>query len=338
MPLFNLRTDPMTTLARCLALTLAALLAIPVLAQEEEPTPISLQPKWVAGQTAYYHYWSKSEKTETAEMLDQKKSETTTVTNEMKIRWTVEEVADDGSATCTFKFETIKVKIATDDQDPLEIDSENPKGEPPLLDDLVSAMIDTPMTIKVNADGSIESIQGIDKLNEAAGQDAVDADVIPDELDFKQSASELATLVTAPAQATPGQTWNTKHTWNHEKLIPRLDTKAKWDIQFTYDSVGEIEGVPIATVTTDATYDIQVDLSELPENGPQVDIQINEAKGNGEILFDLSRHEAVARNETASYSADITLTTPNPRIPPIKVAVTGKSIAQVLRISETAEQ
>ena len=158
--------------------------------------------------------------------------------------------------------------------------------------------------------------------------------MVPEELDFKEAASDLASLISAPAQATPGQTWQSKNTWNHEDVFPNAETLAQWDTTYTLDSIGNIAGVPIATIKTESDIDIQVDLSKLPEQAPDIDVQISEASGKGEILFDLSRHEAVARNDSMSYTASITVTPPKPELPPIVVKVVEKNQSQLLRISE----
>lgn len=315
-----------------LLLLLALLVALPVMAQDAEPT--NLRPKWTVGQSATYDFWGKTQKDETAQILGQQQSETTTFVSEGKVTWRVDAINDDGSATCTMQLTTITFTIKAGKNDPVTMSSDNPSGDRPAFDNLMSAMTQTPLTVTVAADGSIEKVEGIDKLTAAAGSEAQEADIIPEELDFKETASDLATLISAPVGATPGQTWNTTNTWNHEDVFPQADTKAKWDTTYTFDSVGLIAGVPIATIKTKSEVDIQVDLSELPEGAPDIDIQISDTSASGEVLFDLSRNEAVARNETMKYTASITVAPPRPELPAITVKVVETNQSQLLRTSE----
>ena len=50
----------------------------------------------------------------------------------------------------------------------LDVDSANPTGEVQLYEDLIAAILRTPLTVVVNADGTIDSLDGIDALNAAA--------------------------------------------------------------------------------------------------------------------------------------------------------------------------
>lgn len=322
----------MTKFSAPLLLILALFVAMPALAQEAAPT--NLRPQWAVGQSAKYDFWGKTEKAETAQILGQEQSETTTFISEGQLTWVVNAIDGDGIATCTMQLSTIKFTIKAGENEPITFDSDNPTGERPAFDKLMAAMTQTPLTVTVNADGTIGKVEGIDELTTAAGDEANEADMVPDEIDFKETASELASLISAPAQATPGQTWNATNTWNHEDVFPNAETKAKWDTTFTFDSVGLIAGVPIATIKTKSDVDIQVDLSELPEGAPDIDIQISDTTASGEILFDLSRHETVARNDSMSYTAAITVAPPRPDLPAITVKIVETNQSQLLRVSE----
>jgi len=316
-----------------LLLILGLFVAMPALSQEAAAAT-NLRPQWTVGQSATYDFWGKTQKNETAQILGQEKSETTTFISEGKVTWRVDAVHDDGSATCTMRLKLIKFTIKAGKNEPVKFDSDNPAGDRPAFDNLMSAMTQTPLTVTVNADGTVQKVQGIDALATAAGDEAAQADIIPDELDFKETASDLATLIAAPASATPGQTWNATNTWNHEDVFPKAQTKAKWDTTFTFDSVGNIAGVPIATIKTKSDVDIQVDLSKLPEGAPDIDIQISDTSASGEVLFDLSRNETVARNGTMTYTAAITIAPPRPELPAITVKIVETNQSQLLRVSE----
>lgn len=296
--------------------------------------PADLRPKWTVGQTARYSFWNRTQKQETAQVLGRVQSETTTYLSEGEVGWKVDAINADGSTTCTMTLRSIKFTITAGENDPVVIDSANPTADQQVFNDLVIAMTTTPLIVTVAADGSIASVTGIEAMKTAAGAQAVEADLVPEERDFVETASELATLVAAPAQATPGQTWTTQHTWNHDAVIPGTDTIGDWDTTYTYNQAALIAGVPIATIKTQSDIDLKVDLSKLPEQSPDIDVQIQDAKGKGEILFDLSRNETVARNDSMAYSADITISPPNPQMPPIKIAVKQSSQSQLLRIAE----
>lgn len=322
----------MTKTTAPLLLILALFVGAPAVAQDAGPT--DLRPRWAKEQSATYAFWGKTQKDETAQILGQQQSETTTFLSEGEVTWRVDGVNEDGSAVCTMQLTKIKFTIKAGENEPITFDSENLNGKRPAFDSLMSAMTQTPLKITVAADGSIDKVEGIDELVTAAGDEAVEADLVPEELDFKETASELATLISAPAEATPGQTWNATNTWNHEDVFPNADTKAKWDTTFTFDSVGDIAGIPIATIKSRSDVDIEVDLSELPEGGPDIDIQISDTAASGMILFDLSRHETVARNDTMTYTAAITVAPPRPELPAITVKIVETNQAQLLRISE----
>lgn len=314
-------------------LFVAALLCVlPAAAQDAEPT--SLRPSWEVGRTTTYEFWSKTQKTEDAVIFDQPQNKTTTFYSEGQASWTVDRVNDDGSALCTMKLLKMKFTAEYDGQEPLVLDSENPEGDGNVFDSLLSAMVSTPLTITMKPDGTVESIEGVDALQAAAGQEAQDADVIPEELDFIESATEMATLLSAPEQATVGQTWNAKNTWNHESVIPNIDTKADWDTTYTFASLGQIAGVPIATIKSESRVELKPDLSDLPEGASDVDIRFDSVTATGEALYDLSRNEVVARNKTMTYHATIDITPPTDRVPPIQVKMKETSVSQLLRIAE----
>lgn len=323
----------MTKLSTLLLLILTLFVVAPaVVAQDAVPT--NLRPQWTAGQAATYDFWSKTQKDETAQILGQEKSETTTFISEGKVSWVVNEVNDDGTATCTMQLTLIKFTIKSGENEPITFNSDNPTGDRPVFDSLMAAMTQTPLTVTVNADGTIQKVAGVDELATAAGDEAAEADMIPEEIDFKETASELATLISAPATATTGQTWNATNTWNHEDIFPNAQTQAKWDTTFTFDSLGQIAGVPIATIKTKSDIDILVDLSELPEGAPDIDIQVSDTSASGEVLFDLSRHETVARHDTMTFTAAITVAPPRPELPAITVKIVETSQSQLLRVSE----
>src|SRR5690606_8158701 len=123
-----------------------------------------------------------------------------------------------------------------------------------------------PITCEVAADGTIQSVRGTDAMKRKAG------DVpIPDDLDFVESATDLATIAAAPPTLATGQSWDARFRWSHE---------AGWlnqDMHYTLTGVEEVEGIPIANVTGVARSRLEVDRSKLPRGGPSIDIRLKNA-------------------------------------------------------------
>ncbi|MEM9020158.1 MAG: DUF6263 family protein [Planctomycetota bacterium] len=308
----------------------AGVSTIPTLAQDE---PVSLRPQWTAGQTARYEFRTQSTKEETAELAGQSETGTTVYLNEGQATWRVEEVAEDGSSVCTMSLDAMKVTITPPQGEAVTVDSANPTGEIPVFDTLLAAMVQTKLTVYVNPDGSIERVEGVDAMKQAAGPDV--ADSVPDEIDFQETASELATLIAAPAEAGPGDTWRAQNTWALEDILPgmlNIETMADFDTTFTLEQLGRVQDVPVAAVRFRSVMDVKADLSKLPDGVADVDLRVGEASARGELLFDLSRHETIARNDVQSYTVNLTV----PLRPGMNLNATIKqtTTSQVLRIEE----
>lgn len=326
---------PLRPAALPLALALALLLVVglcapAVLGQET----VNLRPQWTVGQTATYSFWTRSVKEETAELNGQSETGTTTYLNEGQATWRVDEIADDGSAVCTMSLDSMKVTITPPQGESITVDSANPSGEVPVFDTLLAAMVQNRLKVYVKPDGSIDRIEGVDAMKQAAGEDA--ADSVPDEIDFLETASEMATLIAAPAAAGVGDTWEAQNTWALEEILPgvlNIQTTADFDTTFTLEQLGKVEGVPVASVRFRSVMDVKADLSQLPEGVEDVDVRMGEAASRGELLFDLSRHETIARNDVQSYTVNLTV----PLGPGVNLNATIKqtSTSQVLRISES---
>ena len=312
------------------ALLLCCVLAPAALGQDPSA---NLRPQWVVGQTARYQFWTESKKEETAELQGQSQTGTTTYTNEGEVVWRVEQVGDDGSAVCTMSLETMKVTIAPPEGEALAVDSANPTGEIPVFDTLLAAMVQNPLTVYVKPDGSVDRVEGVDAMKQAAGEDA--ADSVPDEIDFIETASELATLIAAPAEAGVGDTWRAQNTWALEDILPgvlNIEATADFDTTFTLEQLGKVEGVPVAAVRFRSVMDVKADLSKLPDGVADVDLRVGDASARGELLFDLSRHETIARNDVQSYT--VNLTVPLGQGLNLNATIKQTSTSQVLRISE----
>jgi hypothetical protein len=68
------------------------------------------------------------------------------------------------------------------------------------------------------------------------------------------------------------------------------------DTTHTLTSIEEIAGIPVANISSTAKLRIEVDRSKFPQGGPQVDVRLIKGEAVSQVMFDLSRHEAVGRN------------------------------------------
>ena len=101
--------------------------------------------------------------------------------------------------------------------------------------------------------------------------------------------------------------------------------------QYTLDAVDHVEGVDIATVSARATLELEPDMSKFPENAPQPQIDLTEADFSSQIMFDLSRHEAVGRDTVENRTVTMTMD-----VGDLSIVTTMKEKihSQVLRIEE----
>lgn len=326
------------TLITKLMLLALVLCALPVAAQDAQDEAVNLRPQWQVGQTARYEFWTLSEKEESTQFQGQTQSGTTVYENVGELSWKVTEVREDGSSVCAMTLARMKVTMTPPEGEAMVFDSENPAGEVPLFDTLLSAMVGGPLVVYVNADGSIERIEGIDAMRTAAGQEA--AESIPDEVEFIETASELATLIAAPALAKVGDTWTAQNTWPQEDVLAGLETSADVRTTFTLEQLGQVEGVHVASIRSQSELDLEFDLSTLPEGAPDIDLQVGETESRGELLYDLTRHETIARNDMQRYQVNITITLAIPNRPAQSIAasITQTTRSQVLRIAEEIEE
>jgi len=319
--------------ALLLAVVLMLLAGVATPAATAQESAVNLRPQWTVGQTARYQFWTESKKEETAELQGQSETGITIYTNEGQVTWRVDEIAADGSAVCTMSLDTMKVTITPPEGEAVSVDSANPNGEIPVFDTLLAAMVNNKLKVYVKVDGSIDRVEGVDAMKQAAGDDS--ADSIPDEIDFIETASELATLIAAPAAAGAGDTWRSQNTWALEDILPgalNIETMADFDTTFTLEQLGKVAGVPVAAVRFRSVMNVKADLSKLPDGVADVDLRVGESSARGELLFDLSRHETIARHDVQSYS--VSLTVPLGQGLNLNATIKQTSTSQVMRLSE----
>ncbi len=310
-------------------LTAALLLvfALPAVAEDtgSETATYNLRPTPTEGQTARYQFWTTRTQTTDITFGDRQQQSTNVIESEGEVTWTVDRVKANGDLVCTMTLDWMTADIGDGQSDPANNDSRKGSGDVPFVHDLIKAMAGKPLTVEVRADGSIASVEGVDAMRKAAENE----DAVPDELDFEESASDLATLVFAPESAAIGDTWDASFRWSHE--LGHLEQD--WDYRFT--GIEEIAGVPVAVVTGTA---IDMDLDpdklreEMPRDSPDIRVDLKNAEGELKVLFDLTRNEAVGREGRIETVIEMTVPLPDGR--KIERRIEETITGQTLRISE----
>ncbi|MFI4860526.1 MAG: hypothetical protein ACIAXF_07600 [Phycisphaerales bacterium JB063] len=326
------------TPARLLSTLLLALLALaPAAAAKAQDAP-TLLPQWDAGQSARYATWSREVSRTVLTAQGESQSLTTTIETESEQTWTVESVEADGTSVCKLETHFIEATLTLDAEgnpdgpQTITLSSRNPTGDIEAYDQLVKAMVDHPLTYRVAPDGSIQSVTGGQQIRDALGEFA---ELASDDDELMQQAEAMATLPGVPTGLALGGTWIDNDTNTTQvPVVPQmleLPGTITSAVTFTYEDHGEIEGIPVATVSSQTRSELEVDTSELPAQLP-VAVQLVESTGEGETIVDLSRHEIVASHGQSRRVVRATLTGPDGQT--LTSETTTTSQGQSLRIAE----
>ncbi len=282
---------------------------------------VDLRPNFRAGRAASYRFWTQRQTEHRRTFAGRSSSISSRYVIEGVLGWTVDDVHDDGSATCTMKIEWMKWTITMPDGSNRTNDSREQPAEDDPRHQLLIAMTATPLEYEVAVDGMVNSVSGTDAIREAVDQPAR----VPHDLDFIESAADLAVLVAAPEKIEPGGRWEVPLSWTHDFGLMHHQ------MTFTLSSLETLAGIPVATVSGTSEMSLEVDASKLPQNGPEVEVELLDASLEVQIMYDLARHEAVGRNSIENRTVRISAEVSG------RSAVTvGKERiqSQVLRISE----
>src|SRR5690606_28530873 len=115
-------------------------------------------------------------------------------------------------ATCSMTLDWMTAVLTGADGERFRNDSRRGSGDAPPVHDLLRAMTGTALTVEVAADGQVARVGNV----EAMRRRAQDASMVPEELDFIESATDLAVLAGAPAEVRPGGTWRASFRWTHD--------------------------------------------------------------------------------------------------------------------------
>lgn len=315
---------------------LTVLLALVTLARAEQGAiAVDLRPQWEVGQTSRYEFWNQMQQTAEAKLGDRSQTQSSVVNVEGEVTWTVDKVNANGSSVCTMTLDWMKYVNTPSAGPAMTVDSrKTASADTKPMHELLSAMCGVPLSIEVAADGHVTKVKGLEKMKRKTSQ----PDFVPSALDFEETASDLASIAYAPdpinytgasgamSGGTSGGAWETSFRWEHDL--------GKMDQDWTYklDRVEDIAGVRVAVVTGRGKFKLDVEETDRPADAPPVDVKLLEGSAESEVLFDLSRHEAVGRHMTSREKVRIAVAFPDGR--KFERTLTEDSVGQVLRLSE----
>jgi len=285
---------------------------------------VDLRPHFVQGQTTKYHIWSLRQQTQSVTIGNNSHDFDSRFEIEGEIVWTIHRVGHDGSATCLMTVEWLTAQYTSPEGQTQYSDSRKMRGEPAALHGLLRAMAGVDVTVEVESDGTVRSVHGIDAIERAAPQDVA----VPDELDFIESASDLATIAAAGALVAINDRWEARLVGNHP--LGKIHQLMRYQLQ----SVEQIADIPVATVTGSAKLKFELDKDRLPKVASRdwrVSAKMTDGQIDTQILFDLQRHEAVGRNTLETRQVDVKLSGPQQSI---LRRIDEQIHSQILRVHE----
>jgi Family of unknown function (DUF6263) len=317
---------PKLPLISILASCLLILVLAPTVRAQETKT-YDLRPKWTQGQTARYEVWTSRTQHATVSLAGQSRTTDLTMISQGEVVWTVDKVKTDGSALCTMTLDWLTLDYTPDDGKTLKNDSRKGTGDIEPFHALLKAMTGVPIKVSVAPDGTITKVQGIKAINAKIKPEL--KEMVPEELDFIETATDLATLVAAPESARLDKKWKTKLKWTWS------DTPFKGymhhDMTFTLSGVEDVAGLPVAVIDARSKLKLELDRSDIPKAMPPYDVKLVKGDLQTQIMFDLTRGEAVGRNTIQTTTIDVTIRTPNTTI---SRRVQETLHSQALRIEE----
>ena len=316
-------------LLRAVTMALAWCVAVPALSFADEAVKRAathdLRPHFKEGQSSLFEFWRNRTTKSESTMPWGQRSASHALVSEGQVRWVVNEVRADGTATCTMTLKWLSIQLDTADGEPTTIDSREDADDENPMAMRVRAFIDKPLRIEMAADGTPGSVDGMDAINDELEEKLGGSTL--EEAMFLEQAATLATIPGATEGVEPQGTWVSTHTWKRDY------GKLREAMQYRLDSVAPMAGIPVATITGEAELTVEPDDEDLPE-GANMDVQMTEGLSTAQIMLDLQRHEVVGRNALEVVRLEITAGTEQMTISSV---VEERVQSQVWRVAEEEE-
>ena len=301
------------------------LLALLSSSLQAQPTAVAvdLRPRFMAGQQARYSLWTRRDTQTQVTVMENVHQQDGGYVVEGEATWQVLFVNPDGSAQCQMTFDWFSLTFDLPDGTQQFNDTRTGANQSLGVYEVISAMVDHPVEFTMTADGSVTAVSGTQAMRSAAGVDVE----LPSDLDFIESASDLATLPFAPAKASVNQSWDSNFRWSHE--LGHMN----YAVESTLTSVGKVHGIDLATIISMGAITLDVDHEKLPKDeNLQLDVTLEEGSYQQQVFMDMDRHEVVGRN---SVLRTVILTIMNSDEYSVSQVVRETVRSQALRISET---
>lgn len=303
---------------------LAVALLLPLVtpaARAQEGEAVDLRPAWTEGRVTRYAFDSTRTDRTVVTFNDQTREGVSSFESAGEMTWTVVEVNRNGSAEVEVVYDWLELSFTPPEDGETQSADSRERGGNERLKALVDAVVGQPLTVTFAADGSLESLDGVDRIKSRAAF----PEAVPEERDFRESFTDAICLPAAPAEAEVGDDWEQSFTWNHRLGEMAYDT--------TYELVGveDMAEVPVATVRAASELDLRVDKSDVPPDAPPINTSLESVEATQDILFDLSRGEAVGRHESQRYTVVVSMNAPEMRM---NQRITQQIERQMIRIAE----
>lgn len=312
--------------ARLLSLVQTLLLGVglgvtPTRAAAEATPAVDLQPRWVEGRVTRYAFETQRLTDLVFEAAGQTREARNRFTSEGEVTWRVRDVNRDGSAEAEFVYDWLRLTFENPQGDTEVADSRRGSGDDPRLQALVEAVAGTPLTVDMAADGSVIEIAGMDAIRRKTDF----PETVPEDRDFLEAVTDQISLPAAPADAEPGDQWQQSFTWGHQAGDLQYDTT------YTLVEVAPMAGVPVALLRSESELDLDPTEPDVPPDGPDIETRLESGAASAQIMFDLSRNQAVGRHESEQTVVLTSVRTPQG---PLTQTTTIRVSRQLLRIAE----
>ena len=256
-------------------------------ARGQDQDSIDLAPRWVEGQTSRFAFTTQLEKRVEITLGDNQREHTVVTDIEGEATWKVQRVTADGGARCVMTLDWMGVVTQANGKETSVDTRKSAPSDSKVMHGVISTMVAHPLDVVVGPDGRVTQLKGVKAMKAKSDR----PDLIPDVLDFEETASGMAQFAAAPPPLAVGESWVASFRWNHD--LGHVDE----DWRYRLESVEDVAGVQLATVTGTAKSRLDVDpeQTQTPEGTPPLRIRLEDRQAQTRVLMDLSRGEAVGR-------------------------------------------